>query len=51
MYANDLVICSESEENLKVMIRRRFVELYKRRGLKLMVLRGEEGLICEDQER
>ena len=52
-YSDDLVLCGESEENLKVMMGR-FVELCRRRGLKVtadkskvMALGGEEGLKCE----
>ena len=51
MYADDLVQCVKSEEDLKVM---RFVEVCRRRGLKvnvdkskMMVLNGEDGLECE----
>ena len=50
LYADDLVLCDESEENLRVMVGR-FAEVCKRRGLKVsarkskvMVLNGEEGL-------
>ena len=53
MYADDLVLCGESEENLRVMVGR-FAEVYRRRGLKVnggkskvMVLNGDEGLVCE----
>ena len=52
-YASDLVLCSESEEDLKAMMGR-FVEVYRGRGLKVnageskvMVLGGEEGMECE----
>ena len=50
-----MVLCGESEGNLKVMVGR-FVEVYRRRGLKfnagksevmVFVLGGEEGLVCE----
>ena len=51
LYANDLVLCGESEEDLKVMVER-FVEVCRRRGLKVnvdkskvMVLGEEEGVI------
>ena len=53
LYANDLVLCDESEEGLRAIVRR-FIEVYRRRGLKVnegkskvMVLVGEEGLECE----
>ena len=49
-YVDDLVLCGESEENLKVMVGH-FVEVCRKRGLKVnankskvMVLGGEEGL-------
>ena len=52
LYTDDLVLCGESEEDLRVMLRQ-FAEVC-RRGLKLnagkskvMVLNGEEGLECE----
>ena len=47
-YANDLVLCGELDDVLKVMVRR-FVEVCKRRSVKVnanrckvMVLRGKE---------
>ena len=50
---DDLVLCGESEEDLKVIVRW-FAEVCRRRGLKVneskskvMVLNGEEGLDCE----
>ena len=53
MYADDLVICGESKEDLRVMVGR-FAEVCRRRELKVnpgkskvMVLNGEEGLACE----
>ena len=53
LYADDLVLCGESEEDLRAMMRH-FVELCRRRGLKVnadknkeMVLVGEVGLECE----
>ena len=53
MYADDLVLCDEWEENLRAMVGR-FVEGCRRRGLKVnggkskaMMLDGEEGLECE----
>ena len=53
LYANNLVLCGESEEDLRAMVGRS-VELCRRRGLKLnagksklMVLNKEEGLECE----
>ena len=54
LYADDLVVlCGESEEDLRAMMGR-FVELYRRRGLKVnvgntkvMVMNGEEGLEYE----
>ena len=54
MYADDLFLCGESEEDLRAMVVGRFVEVYRRRGLKInagknkvMVMKGEEGLECE----
>ena len=53
LYADDLVLCGESEEDLRVIVGR-FVEVCRRRGLKVnvgkskvMVLNREEGLECE----
>ena len=53
MYADDLVLCGESEEDLRVMVGR-FAEVCRKRGLKVnagkskvMVPNGEEGLECE----
>ena len=53
MYADDLVLCGESEEDLRVMVGC-FIEVCRRGGLKVnagkskvMVLVGEEGLECE----
>ena len=50
LYADDLVLCGESEEDLRAMVRR-FVEMCRRRGVKVnackskgMVLVREEGL-------
>ena len=52
LHADDLVLCGESEEDLKMMVGR-FVEVCRRRGLelnigksKVIVLGGEEGLEC-----
>ena len=52
LYADDLVLCIELEEKLKVMMRY-FVKMY-RSSLKIyvdknmmMMLGGDEGLICE----
>ena len=52
LYADDLVLCGESEEYLRAMVEK-FV-VCRRRGLKVdagkskvMVLNGEEGLECE----
>ena len=51
--ADDLVLCGESEEDLKAMLGH-FVEVCMRRGLKanvnkskVMMLGGENGLECE----
>ena len=51
--ADDLVLCDESEGDLRVMVGR-FAEVCRRRGLKVnagkskvMVLNGEEELECE----
>ena len=53
MYADDLVLCGESEEDLRAMVGL-FVEVCSRRGLtvnagksKVMVLNEEDGLVCE----
>ena len=53
LYANDLVQCDESEEDLRAIMGR-FAEVCRRRGLKdnagkskVMVLNVEEGLECE----
>ena len=53
LYADDLVLCGESEEDLRVMVGR-LAEVCKRRVLKVnagkskvMVLNGEDGLECE----
>ena len=53
LHSDDLVLCRDSEEDLKVMVER-FVEVCKRRGLKFnvdktkgMVLGGEEELECK----
>ena len=53
LYAYDLVLCGDSEEDLRVMVGR-FAEVCRRRRLKVnagkskvMVLNGEEGLECE----
>ena len=50
LYVDDLVLCSESEEDLRMMVGW-LVEVCRRRGLKfnagkskVMVLNGEEGL-------
>ena len=53
LYADDLVLCGESEKDLIAMVGR-FAEVCRRRGLKVnagkskvMVVNGEEGLECE----
>ena len=53
LYADDLVLCGEPEEDLRVMVGQ-FAEVCRRRELKVnvgkskvMVLSGEEGLECE----
>ena len=53
LYAHDLVLCDELEEDLRAMVEW-FAEVCRRRGLKVnagkskvMVLNGEEGLECE----
>ena len=53
MYADDLVLCGESDEDMRAMVGR-FVQVYRRRGMKVnegkikvMVLNGEEELECE----
>ena len=53
LYADDLVLCGESEEDLRPMVGR-FAEVCRGRGLKVnagknkvMLLGGEEGSECE----
>ena len=53
LYADDLVLCGESEEDLRAIVGR-FTEVCRRRGLKdnagkckVMLLSGEEELECE----
>ena len=53
LYADDLVLCGESEEDLRVMVGQ-FAEVCRRRGLKVnvgkskvMLLNGDEGLECD----
>ena len=53
MYAEDLVLCGDSEEDLRTIVGR-FIKVYMRRGLKVnvgkskVILIGrEEGLECE----
>ena len=53
LYTDDLVLCGELEEDLRVILGQ-FAEMWRRRGLKfsigkskVMVLNGEEGLACE----
>ena len=53
LHADDLVLCGESEEDLRAMAGR-FGEVSRRRGLKVnageskvMVMNEEEGLECE----
>ena len=43
LYADDLVLCGESKEELRVMVGW-FVEVCRRRGMKVI---GEERLACE----
>ena len=54
LYADDLVLRGESEEDIRAMVGRRFAEVCRRRKLKVnagknnvMVLNREEGLECE----
>ena len=53
LYADELVLCGESEEDLRVMVGR-FAKAFRRRGLKVnpgkskvMILNGVERLQCE----
>ena len=53
LYADDLVLCDESEEDLKAIVGL-FIEVCRRIGLKVnagkskvILLGGEEGLECE----
>ena len=45
MYVGDPVLCYESQENLMLGIGC-FVEICKRRGVKVVVLEGEERSMC-----
>ena len=45
LYADDLVLCGESEEALMAMLRR-FVEVYRRRGLKFNAGKSKVMLSC-----
>ena len=51
LYADDLILCGESEKDLRVMVGR-FAEVCRRRGMKVnagkskvMVLNREEGFV------
>ena len=55
LYADDSVLCGESEEDLREIMER-FIEVFRRRGLKVkvgmskvmvMLSGGREGLECE----
>ena len=53
LYADNLVLCGELEEDLRAMVGQ-FVEVCRRKGLKVnagkskaIVMNGEEGLKCE----
>ena len=53
LYAGELVLCGESEEDIRGMVGQ-FAEVCRRRGLKVnaakskvMVLNGEKGLECK----
>ena len=53
LYADDLVLCGKSEEDLRAIVGH-FIEVCRRRGLKVnagkskvMLLVGKEGLECE----
>ena len=53
LYADDLVLCGELEEDLRVMVGW-LAEVFRRRGLKVnagksnvMVIKGEEEFECE----
>ena len=53
LYAYEMVLCNESEEDLRAMVGR-FAEVCRRKGLKVnagkskvMVLKGEKGLEFE----
>ena len=53
LYVDDLVLCGESEEDLRVIVGP-FAEVYRKRGLKVnagknkvILLNGEEELECE----
>ena len=53
LYADDFVLCRESEEDLRAIVGR-FIKVCRKRGLKInagkskvMLLGGKEGLECE----
>ena len=53
LYTDNMVLCGELEEDLRVMVER-FIKVCRRRGLKVnagkskeILLGGEEGLECE----
>ena len=53
LYADDLILCGELEEDLRVMVKR-FAEMCRKRGLKksggkskAIAMNGGEGLECE----
>ena len=53
LYADDLVLCVELEEDLRAIVEQ-FAEVCRKRGLKInagkskvMVLNGDEGFLCE----
>ena len=48
LYADELVLGSESEENLTVMVRR-FVDMCKRKGLKVNISRSK-GMVLNEEE-
>ena len=56
LYADDLVLCGDSEEDLRAMVGL-FAEVSRRRELKVnagkskvVILNGEEGIECEVHE-
>src|SRR5678815_4489350 len=50
LYANDLVLCGESEESLRGLVER-YGRVFKRRGLKVNVDKSKVMVVSEDSPR